>query len=130
MKPVSFNSKRWFVLGSASLAAAAAHAQPDYAPAHWSPITGHDEKKIPSWVSWMAANYPSINATCNSHTDPGQYWNWSHFMDLINGAVNNAQVVGSSVPSSVLTGQTFTVTITLNNNGTIAWTNNSGNPYK
>ena len=27
-----------------------------------------------------------IDATCNTHTDPGPYWDWNHFMALINGA--------------------------------------------
>src|SRR5207247_6213870 len=48
-------------------------------------VIGHNEWQNSAWKSWMAANYPSINTSCNTHTDPGQYWNWSHFMDLING---------------------------------------------
>ncbi len=48
-------------------------------------IIGHNEKQTASWVTWMAANYPSVDATCNTHTDPGVYWNWSHFMTLILG---------------------------------------------
>jgi hypothetical protein len=32
----------------------------------------------------MAANYPSVDTGCNTHTDPGVYWDWSHFMSLIN----------------------------------------------
>ncbi len=46
-------------------------------------IIGHDEHLNSQWVSWMRKNYPGIDPTCNSHTDPGQYWNWSHFYDLI-----------------------------------------------
>ncbi len=46
-------------------------------------IIGHDEKKTASWVSWMAANWPAIDVTCNDHTDPGVYWDWNYFMDLI-----------------------------------------------
>ena len=49
-------------------------------------IIGHNENQTASWVTWMAANYPSVDATCNTHTDPGVYWNWSHFMALILGA--------------------------------------------
>lgn len=49
-------------------------------------IVGHGEWQNASWRAYMSNNYPSIDVTCNSHTDPGQYWNWSHFMDLIIGA--------------------------------------------
>ena len=52
-------------------------------------IIAHGQKSDSAWVSWMAANYPSINATCNSHTDPGPYWDWTHFMALINGTATN-----------------------------------------
>ncbi len=46
-------------------------------------IIGHDEKRNASWVAWMATNWPTIDPTCNTHTDPGQYWDWNHFMALI-----------------------------------------------
>src|SRR5438876_3826980 len=49
-------------------------------------IIGHNEWQNSTWTNWMAANFPSIDTTCNNHTDPGQYWNWSHFMTLITGA--------------------------------------------
>src|SRR6266568_1222765 len=34
-------------------------------------IIGHNEHQNQNWKNWMAANYPSINTSCNSHTDPG-----------------------------------------------------------
>ena len=52
-------------------------------------IIGHDEKKNASWVSWMNANYPAIDPTCNTHTDPGVFWDWPHFMALIAGGNTN-----------------------------------------
>jgi hypothetical protein len=51
-------------------------------------IIGHDEWQNPAWTSWMATNWPQISTTCNTHTDPGQYWNWTHFMALLNGTTN------------------------------------------
>ena len=51
-------------------------------------IIGHDEKKNVAWRTWMTNNWPQIDPTCNTHTDPGQYWNWSHFMSLIIGTNN------------------------------------------
>ena len=47
-------------------------------------IIGHDAKKNAAWVAWMGTNWPAINPSCNTHTDPGQYWDWTHFMALIN----------------------------------------------
>jgi autotransporter-associated beta strand protein len=51
-------------------------------------IIGHNEWQNAAWTSWMATNWPQISTTCNTHTDPGQYWNWTHFMALINGTSN------------------------------------------
>jgi len=49
-------------------------------------IVGHNEWENPVWTNWMATNYPQINTACNNHTDPGVYWNWTYFMDLISGS--------------------------------------------
>jgi hypothetical protein len=89
-------------------------------------IIAHGQKLVSGWCTWLAANYPSINCTCNTHTDPGPYWDWTHFMNLIIGEYNGAAVAGSSVPTSVLTGQSFAVTVTMNNNGTTTWTTGGG----
>jgi GH25 family lysozyme M1 (1,4-beta-N-acetylmuramidase) len=43
---------------------------------------------------------------------------------------NGATIVNRSVPSSVLTGQTFTATLTFNNIGISTWTNSGSNPYR
>ena len=73
-------------------------------------IIAHGQKSDAAWVSWMATNYPSINATCNTHTDPGPFWDWTHFMALIHppGApiiTNQPQSLtvdmGSNAPFSV-----------------------------
>jgi hypothetical protein len=31
----------------------------------------------------MATNFPSIDPTCNNHTDPGQNWAWNHYLQLV-----------------------------------------------
>ena len=46
-------------------------------------IIGHSEWQNATWKSWMATNFPQIDVTCNTHTDPGQYWNWSLYMGLV-----------------------------------------------
>lgn len=46
-------------------------------------IVGHNEKSNAAWVNYANANL-GINATCNTHTDPGAYWDWPKYMGLIN----------------------------------------------
>ncbi len=52
-------------------------------------IIGHYQHLKTWWVNWINntwnVNNPSykVNPLDNSHTDPGKYWNWSHFFDLI-----------------------------------------------
>jgi N-acetyl-anhydromuramyl-L-alanine amidase AmpD len=46
-------------------------------------IIGHNEWQNSAWKAWMAANWPAIDTACNTKTDPGVYWDWSHFMALI-----------------------------------------------
>ena len=55
-------------------------------------IIGHGEWQNSTWTSWMAVNYPSISTTCNTHTDPGLFWDWPHFMALIAGGNTNIGV--------------------------------------
>ncbi len=47
-------------------------------------IIGHDAKKSSAWVTYANANL-GIDATCNTHSDPGPYWDWNHYMALVNG---------------------------------------------
>jgi hypothetical protein len=46
-------------------------------------IIGHGEWQNATWKTWMAANYPSIDVTCNTHTDPGANWNWTYYMSML-----------------------------------------------
>jgi hypothetical protein len=52
-------------------------------------IVGHDAKSSAAWVAWAGPNF-GIDATCNSHTDPGPYWDWNHYMALVNGSGGGA----------------------------------------
>ncbi len=72
-------------------------------------IVGHGEWQNATWVSWMSTNYPSINPMCNTHTDPGIYWNWSHFMNLITGV---PAIVADPWSQVVQTGSNATFTVT------------------
>lgn len=55
-------------------------------------IIGHGEWQNAAWKTWMAANWPQIDTTCNTHTDPGIFWDWSHFMALLTGINTNIGV--------------------------------------
>lgn len=46
-------------------------------------IVGHNEKSNGAWASWAGPNL-GINAYCNTHSDPGPYWDWNGFMAKIN----------------------------------------------
>ena len=46
-------------------------------------IVGHDEKKNSAWVNWAGSGL-GIDPTCNTHSDPGAYWDWNHYMALVN----------------------------------------------
>src|SRR6185503_16699622 len=49
------------------------------------------------WEAWMnSVGYSDSFVRCNSHTDPGPYWKWTHFMDLVKGTASTP-----SAPSSL-----------------------------
>lgn len=74
-------------------------------------IIGHGQKSVAGWTTWMAANYPSINSTCNTHTDPGPYWDWTRLMNGINNTgtiiVDNSNA-GFSASANWSTGSSST----------------------
>jgi hypothetical protein len=79
-------------------------------------IIGHNEWQNSAWTNWMVANYPAIDPTCNSHTDPGVYWNWGHFMQLItNGLPPSIITQPASQTVSQGSGTIFTVVATSTN---------------
>ncbi|MDB6029418.1 MAG: hypothetical protein JWM68_5641, partial [Verrucomicrobiales bacterium] len=46
-------------------------------------IVGHDQKRIAGWPAYASANL-GIDPYCNSHTDPGPYWDWNGYMARVN----------------------------------------------
>jgi hypothetical protein len=49
-------------------------------------IVGHSEWQNTHWTSWASSNL-GIDPTCNTHHDPGVYWDWSHYMALVNNSL-------------------------------------------
>jgi len=62
-------------------------------------IIGHYQWSKPWWVSWIRNTWnpahpsASFDPTCNTHTDPGPYWNWSHFFNLINEGATKPNII-------------------------------------
>ncbi|MDQ6631098.1 MAG: N-acetylmuramoyl-L-alanine amidase [Verrucomicrobiota bacterium] len=48
-------------------------------------IVAHGQKSVPGWSAWAGPNL-GIDPNCNTHTDPGPYWDWNHYMALVNGS--------------------------------------------
>jgi N-acetyl-anhydromuramyl-L-alanine amidase AmpD/methionine-rich copper-binding protein CopC len=46
-------------------------------------IVAHGEWQNAAWDQWLAATYPAIDPYKNTHTDPGPYWDWSFYMQMI-----------------------------------------------
>jgi hypothetical protein len=74
-------------------------------------IVGHGEWQNPVWRAWMATNFPSIDPTCNNHTDPGPNWAWNHYMQLVTSGGSPAIM---AQPVSVLRnpGETASLAVT------------------
>ncbi len=61
---------------------------------------------------------------CSDHTDPGPGWNWAHYIDLVKTGGAPTFLAGDATvdaPASLTSGETATVTITITNNGNVAW---------
>src|SRR5205085_10749745 len=86
-------------------------------PAGPNPQSGAPGSTTP-WSTWMAWQYSDAVSVPGAGTVDGDVFNGtsaSIAAIVIGGLGNYASLVSSSVPNGVLTGQTFTVSITLNN---------------
>ena len=69
-------------------------------------IIGHYQHLKTWWVNWINntwnPNNPgyTIDPTDNTHTDPGPYWNWSHFFDLISAGGTTPNVTAHTPENS------------------------------
>ncbi len=79
-------------------------------------IIAHGQKGFSGWVSWaQSAGYSYSWATCNTHTDPGPYWNWTTFMNVVKGTAATP-----SAPS------TLAVSVVSTSQLKLTWKDNSG----
>lgn len=79
-------------------------------------IIAHGQKSSSAWRSWMySQGYSSSFVNCNTHTDPGPYWNWTYFMNLIKGTSSTPSAPSSLAATTVNASQIK-----------LTWTDNSG----
>jgi N-acetyl-anhydromuramyl-L-alanine amidase AmpD len=93
-------------------------------------IVGHNAKSSSAWVSWAPGGL-GINPSCNSHTDPGSSWDWTHYMALVNGGTDHATLVSQSLAddSTFAPNQSISCTWVMRNTGTTTWSALGGNGY-
>ncbi len=81
-------------------------------------IIGHYQWSKSWWVNWVdkvwdpAHPNASFDPTCNNHTDPGPYWDWHHFFNLIEQGGAKAKVVSfsPSTPDSAWSNSPISIT--------------------
>jgi hypothetical protein len=79
-------------------------------------VIAHGQKGFSGWTSWaQSAGYSYSWATCNTHTDPGPYWNWTTFMNVVKGTAATP-----SAPSTLAVAVVSTTQLKL------TWKDNSG----
>ena len=82
------------------------------------------------WTFWQycwSASVPGVGS-CDVDVLNGNSTTLQAFL-ISSTATDNASYVSSSVPGTVNAGAAFTATVTMNNNGTTAWTSSGSNPY-
>ena len=62
-------------------------------------VVGHNAKISSAWVSW-ASSHLGIDPTCNTHGDPGPYWDWSTYMAYVKGGGPNRLDVFARSPNN------------------------------
>lgn len=68
-------------------------------PFNLNRIIGHNQWQNSAWRTWMQTNYPNIDPTCNSHTDPGIYWDWSFYLQLVSKDTTSPYIL-SYIPAA------------------------------
>jgi GH25 family lysozyme M1 (1,4-beta-N-acetylmuramidase) len=86
----------------------------------------------PFWTFWQycwTASVPGVSGNCDVDVLNGSSTTLQAFL-ISSTSVDNASYVSSSVPGTVNAGAAFTATVTMNNNGTTAWSSSGSNPYR
>lgn len=77
-------------------------------------IIAHGEWQNSSWVSWVNTTYkqkfPSFDPTCNNHTDPGTFWDWDFYMQLVKQDLTAPRVTSQPPAARVQVSEKISVT--------------------
>lgn len=65
-------------------------------------VIAHQEWQNATWRNWVTSTGQGFDPTCNTHVDPGIYWNWSTFMSLVTASDTVRPVVTNALPESNL----------------------------
>jgi N-acetyl-anhydromuramyl-L-alanine amidase AmpD len=103
-------------------------------------IIAHQEWQNGAWVQWAVNNgFPSTFGTCNSHTDPGAFWDWEFLLQIVKDDQTPPRV--TSAPPSSLQFVDMRISVTFSQrmeptataaalnivpsvSGSVSWTNN------
>ncbi len=78
-------------------------------------VIAHSEHQNAAWRNWVNSTSQGFDPTCNTHIDPGQYWNWTYFMDLVTAGDTVKPHILSSTPVNAKPVPTYKdITITFN----------------
>jgi len=64
-------------------------------------VIGHNQHSNAAWRTWVSANY-SMDPNCNTHSDPGAFWDWSKLMSIINPSTGSVIVDNTSSEFTVV----------------------------
>lgn len=94
-------------------------------PMSGSGIIGHDQVPDP--------NDPTKGGGKDHHWDPGSYWNWGHFMDLVkaySGPALGSQYSAANCNSVMEAGREYVAWVEYLNNGSEGWAPGGSNPIR
>lgn len=77
-------------------------------------IIGHNEWQNTTWKTWMAANFPAVDVTCNTHTDPGVHWDWPFYMQLVTEDTTRPEIIAQTPAVNDTVSRNTTITLTFN----------------
>jgi N-acetyl-anhydromuramyl-L-alanine amidase AmpD len=78
-------------------------------------VIAHSEHQNAAWRNWVNSTGQGFDPTCNTHIDPGQYWNWTYFMDLVTAGDTVKPQILTSTPGNAIPVPTYKdITVTFN----------------
>jgi N-acetyl-anhydromuramyl-L-alanine amidase AmpD len=87
-------------------------------------IIPHSQWQNTEWKNWVNSTGQGFDPACNTHVDPGQYWNWTAFMNLVTAGDTVKPEILASSPANAKPVPTYkVVTVQFNTAMDISSTN-------